>query len=244
MKYLFWILWCLFFGVCKSQSVQLHYDFRHSVDKKRNSKNFTTLYFEYFKGADSGSNLGSFLFKMQADFNGQMSNIGKVYTQVSHSFKFWKPRIFLQLEYSGGLGIAEPGSYGFYLTNAFSIGIGHPFQWKGAWLNAYSCYTFSNFKKSSHDVLFSFYWWKGLFNYKLEFSGDFSIYTRNKNQGDIYTVNESGKRFSFFAEPQLWFNLRRKLSLGSKLNMYYHVLFTDNSFQVYPTVAVKYKVVG
>src|SRR5258708_2568716 len=126
-----------------AQNLQLHYDFRHSLDAKRNAKNFPTLYFEYFKGTDSGS----LLIKLQGDFIGQRGNIGKFFLQASHSFRFWKPKIFLQLEYSGGLGIAEPGSYGFYITNAFSLGLAHPFQWKGAWFNVYTCYTYSSLKK-------------------------------------------------------------------------------------------------
>jgi hypothetical protein len=237
MKYLLLFFLPLSSISVRSQSLQLHYDFRHSVDPKHNAKNFPTLFFEYFKGGDSGS----FLLKTQGDFIGEKNNIGKFYTQVSHSFRFWQPKIFLQLEYSGGLGISEPGSYGFYLTNAFSLGLGHPFQWWGAWLNAYTCYSFSNFKKPSHDALFSFYWWKGFFNYKLEFSGDFSLWTRNKNRGDSFTMNEKGKRFSFFGEPQLWFNASTNFSVGSKINLYYHVLVNENVFQVYPTAAIKYK---
>jgi hypothetical protein len=236
----FLALCCMLYFPLAAQNLQLHYDARHSLDPKRNPRNFPTLYFEYFKSKDSGS----FLIKTQADFIGDRNNIGKFYMQVSHSFRFWKPKIFLQLEYSGGLGIAEPGAYGYYINNAFSLGIAHPFQWKGAFLNAYACYTYSPFKKASHDVLYSFYWFKGFFNYKLEFAGDFSIWTRNKNRGDEYTMHLSGKRFYFFAEPQFWFNLDKKTALGTRINMYYHVYMDDNIFQAYPTLAIKYKYAG
>src|ERR1700733_12072012 len=81
-----------------SQQLQLHYDARHTTAPKRNSKNFATLYFEYFKQQDSGKAFikpGSFLLKTQADFVGDKNNISKFYIQVSQSFRFWKPKIFL-----------------------------------------------------------------------------------------------------------------------------------------------------
>jgi hypothetical protein len=78
-------------------------------------------------------------------------------------------------------------------------------------------------------------------HYKLELAGDFSIWTENKNHGDAYTTGQKGKRFFFFAEPQVWYNINKFLALGSKVNMYYHVNTTANLLQVYPTIAVKCK---
>jgi hypothetical protein len=90
-------------------------------------------------------------------------------------------------------------------------------------------------------MLFSFYWYRGFLNYKLVFAGDFSIWTRNKNQGDALTAGLSGKRGSFFAEPQLWYKVYKELSAGTKINCYYHVLTYDPVFQVYPAVGLKIK---
>jgi hypothetical protein len=60
--------------------------------------------------------------------------------QVSQAFRFWKPKVYVQLQYNGGLGIAEPGSYGYYLTNAFSLGTAYNFQNKKntAFFNVYA----------------------------------------------------------------------------------------------------------
>jgi len=226
-----------------SQKLQLHYDLRHSVDPKHTSKNFPTLYFEYFKSMDSGNSFvkpGSFLLKTQADFFGTANNIGQFYMQVSQSFRCWRPKIFVQLQYSGGLGIAEPGSYGFYISNAFSVGLGHPFQWKNAWFNVYACYTYNNFKKPSNDILASFYWWKGLLNYKIQLAGDMNLWTINKDHGDPFTAGLHGKIIAAYGEPQLWYNLTKDLSVGSKLNLYFHVLTNKDRLQAYPTVAVMY----
>jgi hypothetical protein len=69
----------IFIGVIgNAQSLQLHYDLRHTIKPKLNPKNFLTLYFEYFKDQDTGKSdsegpiikLGSLLLKTQADFWG------------------------------------------------------------------------------------------------------------------------------------------------------------------------------
>src|ERR1700754_2354521 len=210
-------------GMCSStlaaQNLQLHYDFRHSLDPKRNPMNFPTIHFEYFKSKDTS---GSFFIKTESDLNGSDHNIGKFYTQVSQSFRFWKPKVYLQIQYSGGLGIAEPGSYAYYITNSFSLGATYLFQWKKTWINNYISYNYNAFKKPSHDLMYSLYWWRGFWNYKIEFSGDLELYTQNKNLGDSFTSNLSGKRVSFFGEPQVWFKINNGLAIGSKINLYYH----------------------
>jgi hypothetical protein len=222
----------------KGQMLQIHYDPRHTLDPERNSMNFPTIYFEYLKSKDTS---GSFFMKMESDLNGTNHNTGKFYTQLSQSFKLWKPKVYAQLQYSGGLGIAEPGSYAYYITNAFSFGAVYPFRWKGAWFSTSLSYTYNAFKKPSHDVLYSLYWGRGFWNYKIEFSGDVELYTLDKNLGDAYTGNLHGKRLAFFGEPQVWFKIHNGFSLGSKMNMYFHVLTNENLLQVYPTVAARFK---
>ncbi len=91
-------------------------------------------------------------------------------------------------------------------------------------------------------MLITLYWGKGLWNYKAEFSGDFSIWTENKSHGDSQTEGLRGKRFFFFAEPQFWYNLNKAFALGTKINMNYHLLTTEDVLQVYPTIAVRCKI--
>ena len=226
------------------QSLQLHEDLRHSVDPKHSNKNFLTLYFEYYKAQDSGKAFfkpGSFLLKMQADFVGQQSNMGKYYMQVSQSFRCWTPKIFLNLQYSGGLGITEPKQYSYYIENTFSAGLAYPFQWLGGYWSAVLNYKYLPYAKPSHDPLFTLYWWKGLANYKVEVLGDFSAWTENRDHGDDLTKSLRGKQFSFFAEPQVWYNLNKTIAMGIKGNVFYHINTTADQWQVYPTVAVRAK---
>ncbi len=245
LKFLILAASCLWSLNLYSQSLQFHYDLRHTVDPKHNNANFPILYFEYFANQDSGSFFikpGSFLIKMQSDFAGNDHNQGKFYMQVSQSFRCWKPKIFLYVEYSGGLGIAEPGSYGYYITNGFSMGLSHLFIWHEGYYNLALCYRFNAFEKPSHDAMISFYWWKGILKYKVELSGDLEVWTLNKNHGDQYTAGLRGKTLSIYGEPQVWINLNKKFACGTKINLNYHVLTNDNILQVYPTVGIKYKI--
>ena len=227
-----------------SQSLQWHYDLRHTIDPDHNTRNFQTLFFQYFKTLDSGSYFikpGSFLLQMQSDFDGDNHNMGKFYMQVSQSLRCWKPKIYLSLEYSGGLGIAEPGSYGFYIANGFSLGASHLMAWKGGYYNLALSYRYNAFKRPSHDAMFSFYWWKGFWNYRIEISGDLEAWTQNKNHGDASTAGRRGKSLAMFGEPQVWLNGIKKISIGTKVNLYYNVLTPENLFQVYPTLGLRYK---
>lgn len=227
-----------------AQSLQLHYDLRHTVDPDRNPENFPTLYFEYFKTLDSGKSFikpGSFLLKTQVDFVGNRSNIGKYYMQVSQEVRFWQPKIFLSLQYSGGLGVTNPAQYSYYITNTYSAGVSYPFKWGQAYLSSVLDYRYVPYTKPSNDFLYTLYFYRGLWNYKAEFAGDFSIWTENKNHGDETTTSLQGKRFYFFAEPQFWYNLTSKFSIGTKINMYYHVNTFDNVLEMYPTAAIRIK---
>ncbi len=239
------VLACLLPALAPAQDLQLHYDLRHTLAPAHNAKNYTTLYFQYFKTQDSGKGYikpGSFLFKMQADLVGDKHNIGSAYMQVAQTLRFWRPKVFLHLSYSGGLGITEPDKqYSYYIVNTFQAGLAYNFQWKGAWLSRVLDYKYVPYKKPTGDFIYTLYWWRGLFNYKVEFSGDFSFWTENRNHGDDYTKNLHGKRFFFFAEPQVWYNISPHFAAGSKTNMYYHVNTTENILQAYPTAAVKYK---
>ena len=226
------LLATLFSATVCAQNLQLHYN------------HYPTLYFEYWKARDSGNafiKYGAFLFKAEADLNGGAHNIGKFYCQVNQSFRAWKPKIFLQLGYSGGAGITEPRQYSYYITNTFQAGAEIPFRWMGAIFSSVLNYKYVAYSRPSSDPIYTLYWWKGFFHYKLEWAGDFSLWTDNRDRGDAITTGQSGKRFFFFAEPQVWVNLGKSFAVGSKVNLYYHINTTADILQVYPTIAIKVK---
>jgi hypothetical protein len=244
MKYYLVLISILFCLQIKGQSLQLHYDARHTLDPKNNAKNFITLYFEYIKQLDTGKTFvkpGSFFLKLQADLVGDQSSIGKYYMQISQEVRFWKPKFFINLQYSGGLGITDPKEYSYYIQNTYQTGISYPFKWAGAYFSTVLNYKYVSYKKPSHDFSYTFYFYKGLWNYKAEFAGDFYIATENKNHGDEYTANLQGKHFLFFAEPQFWYKINKTLACGSKLNVFYHILTNKDETQTYPTIGIRVK---
>lgn len=230
-------LFLFFFDVAYSQNIQFHYDFRKTIQPELNRKNFPSLSFEYFTDKDSS---GSFLFKMQTDFTGDKNNIGQLFMQVSKNLRFWQPKIYCTLNYSGGLGVAPP-TYGYYISNSFAVGVSYPFQWKGAWLSASLLYRYNVFAIASHDAQLTLYLGRGFFNYKLLIAGSLVAWTENRNHGNSLTQDEQGKKIAFFGDPQMWLKVKNNFSIGSRINLFYHVISNQNLVQVYPTLGVKYQ---
>jgi hypothetical protein len=238
MKFLFISIFLLICVSGISQNLQLHYDLRHTIDPALNQANFPGFSFEYFKNIDT-VNTGSFLLKLQADLNGNVNNEGQVYTQISQSLKFWKPKVFLSLNYSGGLGVTSALS-GYYLANSFGAGISYPFQWKGAWFAANLIFRYLAYSRPSYDPQLTIYFGKGFFNYRIFTGGSFTFWTENRNQGNDYTRDFKGKKFAFFGDPQLWIKIKNGFSAGSRINVYYNLL-SEGRIQFYPTIGTKYQ---
>lgn len=220
-----------------AQNVQLHYDFRHTLDPELNEKNFPIISFEYFKEFDS---LGSFLFKAQSFLNGENNNMGETFIQLSQSLKFWKPGVFLSLNYSGGLGVTTT-HFGYHISNAYATGIALPFEWKGAYFTLNVQYRYTAFNTASHDAQLILYVWKGMLDYRLVLAGGIVSWTENRNQGTDFTSHLSGKKFAFFGDPQLWYRIKGGFSLGTRVNLYYNLLGEKNDLKIYPTLGMQYK---
>ncbi|GAB4021881.1 DUF5020 family protein [Spirosoma koreense] len=232
------ILLLIFFAASltvQAQQLQLHYDFRHSIDPSLNRRNFASMVFEYFKSNDS---TGSFLLKMQTDFAGENNNVGQLFVQVSKNLRYWRPKLQLALTYTGGLGVAPP-TYGYYLTNTFGLGAAYPFQTRKAWFSTSLVCRYSAFPKPSIDPQFTFYFGRGFFNYRIMIAGSLVAWSENRNQGNEFTKGLSGKKIAFFGDPQCWVRLTKAISVGSRINLFYHTITNANQLQVYPTLALK-----
>jgi hypothetical protein len=199
MKYLLFCYIMLAVLVTNAQSVQLHEDLKGR---------FPELYIDYFKLQDSGR--ASFFFKMQADFSGKNNTVGKVFTQVAQTLQIRRSPLSLHLSYSGGLG------QGYTLDNTYQLGLAYNLKWKGWILSNVLDARYA----SGPGIIYTLYWWKGLYQYKLELAGDFSVWTE---QGHGY----------FFAEPQIWYNIKKQFAVGTKVNIF--------GTMANPTLAVKYK---
>jgi len=217
-----------------AQTIQLGYDLRHSVDPRNNDRDFVTASFEAFESLS----YGSVLLKVDADLSGRDGNLGKLYAQLSHDFRFWKPPVSLHLEYSGGLGFVGETETAFHITNTYSIGVAHPFRLLGSWASTFVAYRFTNFDRPSHDPIYSFWWGRDLGD-QVSVTAYLVLWTINRNHGDEWTAGLSGKKLSGLAEPQIWFNLNSFLAVGSEVRLYYQVFDYAERMQVYPTVALR-----
>lgn len=222
-----------------SQNLQMHYDFRHTLDHRTNPRNYPSFSFEYFKNIDT-LGTGSFLIKLQADLNGKNNNTGQVFTQLSQSLRFWKPKIYLSLNYSGGLGVT-PSAFGYYVSNSYGMGIAYPFQWRSAWIATSLIVRYTAFDRPSYDPQLTLYFGRGFINYRIFTSGSLVFWTQNKDQGIESTKGQQGKKFAFFGDPQFWFRIKNSLSAGTRVNVYYHIYTMDNKVLLFPTIGLKYQ---
>lgn len=240
MRYIFSFFLVMLTTPVFSQNLQLLYDLRHTVDPELNpSGNYPILSFEYFKNIDTTES-GAFMLKVQSDLKGENYNIGQTFIQLTRSVRFWKPKIYLSFNYSGGLGVT-PEYYGYHISNSLAAGLAYTRAKGNAWFSSSLYCRYNAFDKPSIDPQLSLYFGKGFFYYKLYITGGFVFWTQNRNQGTEYTRDLSGKKFAFFGDPQIWYRFYKGISAGSKVNVYHHLLTEKNSVQFYPSVGLKFQ---
>jgi hypothetical protein len=230
------ILYCSPLFLC-GQELQFHYDFRHSIDPGINEKNFPWIDFKYFKEIDT-LNTGAFLFETQSFLNGTKSNMGQTFIQMSQSLKFWKPNLFAYFYFSGGLGVT-PDSYGYYISNAYSAGGSYLLAFEKIWFNIGLLYRYSAYVRPSHDPQLNFYVGGALFNYKVLYSSTLVLWSNNIDDGSITNNAKTGKKVLFFADPQIWLNIGKGFSIGSRGSLSYHIVDNKSRVVLYPSIGLK-----
>jgi len=237
------IYWLLLLGyattsgaqLASAQDLQLHYDWRHTIDPRNNARNFPALTFKTFKSLE----FGSFLLKLEANLDGERHNISKGYLEVSQSLRLWKAPIYAVGEFTGGLGLFDDAGGGYYIANSYSIGAAHPFPLSGGWASVSLSYRHNNLSRASHDPQGALYWGRSAGKgWALASTG--VIWTQNKNQGDDVTADLTGKRVSFLIENEVWWRAVGLVSLGSEVRVSRNVYATDGRVLVYPTLGVRY----
>ena len=237
------LLWLLLLGsaaipnarVAHAQDLQLHYDWRHSIDPRNNARNFPALTFKTFKALE----FGSFLLKLEANLDGTQHNVSKGYLEVSQTLRFWKAPVYVLGEYTGGLGLFDDASGGYYLANAYIVGAAHPFKWNGGFANVSLGYKHTNFPRGSHDPQASVYWGRSV-GKRWAFASTGVFWTQNRNRGDDFTAGLSGKRGAFLIENELWWRAMGLVSVGSNVRVSRNVYATDGRLLIYPTAGVRY----
>lgn len=218
--------------VANAQNLQFHYDFgRHLYSTEEGGRQNITATFEKF----SADKLGSWFYfvDLDVDKDGVMSG----YSEVSREFNVAKASesssFAAHIEYNGGLG--RGGTF----QSAALIG--------GAWNghNADFSTTYSiqalykQFLKCGNtpgykSLQLTGVWSTTFSDGKCTFSGFMDLW-RGKNNGKGQLV--------LLTEPQLWYNINDKVSLGTEWEISNNFIYNpvnDKSFFVNPTLGVKF----
>ena len=221
--------------------VDLLYDFRHTTDPRDNANNFPVVELKLFLPRS----FGSFLMKQEIDLDGASHNVSQTYTELSQSIKLgsatlWGKPVFAHLGYSGGLGLFGDASGGFYIRNAFNIGLEYPFQVRNAFCNAYVAVRYASFAKPSYDPMLSLYGGRYFLNQKLLIANSLEAWTTSRDQGATSTQHEGGKLASWELESEIWYKVGGDFSVGTYVRTTRNVYAVSVRWLVYPSVGVHY----
>lgn len=218
-----------------AQNFQLHYDLgRHIYSTEEKGRQDVTATFEHFSADDLGS--WFYFVDLDLDKDGAMG----AYTEVSREFNIAKATesssFAAHVEFNGGMGRA-----GSYQSAALFGG-----AWNGHNADFSTTYSvqamYKQFFKQSGgiDAYASFQltgvWSTTFANKACTFSGFIDLW-RGEN-----AINHHGQLI-ILTEPQLWWNITPKVSLGSELeisNNFVYNFANDKSFFINPTLAVKF----
>jgi len=214
MKKLIAIFAVLVSFAANAQNFQLHRDFERG--------HYTTT-FEMFK-VDKWGNTFTFV---DFDYDGK-KGINQGYFEIARVLKTAKMPVGLHIEYNGGVGNNK--NFGYTINNAWIFGLNYS---KGSAKWGFSTYAgYKSFKgadKANFQVTGT--WYLNLFENKVTFSGFADLWSEKGKEMSDKTV--------FLTEPQLWYNVNEKLSVGGEVEISNNFANSDK-FKVRPTLALKW----
>ncbi|TRX71984.1 DUF5020 family protein [Carboxylicivirga sp. M1479] len=217
----------------KAQNLQVHYDF--GKDRK-----MVTTTLEMFKPDKYGSTFFFVDMDYSNDSRGVDNGVSLAYWEIARSFKWKETQKFEpRVEFNSG------NVTGFAIKNAWLAGGQYTF----ASSDFSKIFTLqANLKyikdgKEDGDNLTGFQltgvWAVQLMEGKLTFNG-FADFWRE----DVAVLDDNGdfagiKEYVFLMEPQLWYNVNQKLSLGGEIEISNNFGLNDG-IMVNPTLAAKW----
>lgn len=226
-------------GSAMAQNVQLHYDFGRKIySNEEASRQQVTVTFEQFK-ADK---LGSWFWFIDLDM--YHDGMKGAYIEASREFTFApaskNSSFAAHVEYDGGMTTNKAGA-GSRFQHAALIGPawnGHNADYSTTW-SIQAMYK-QYFKNAYTDAYSSFQltgvWGTTFASGKCTFSGFIDFWRGEQANGHGQLV--------LLTEPQLWYNVTDKFSVGTEVELSNNFIFpdcaTDKKFYVNPTLAVKY----
>ncbi len=211
----------------KAQNIQLHYD----MGKDRG---YLTSTVEMFK-ADK---LGNTFFFIDMNYNvGDVKGVSLAYFEIARVLKLGKSPFGFHAEFNGGFGqfAASPFNGAYSINNAWLGGL--DYSWNNAdFSKGFSLKALYKTIRHKQDASFQLtgVWHANFLNNKVTFSG-FADFWKE----DMFYFNQEATEYVFLAEPQLWFNATKNLSLGSEIEISNN-FGGMHGFHVNPTIAGKW----
>lgn len=209
----------------QAQNIQLHYD----LGKERK---FFTSTVEMFRP----DNWGTSFFFIDMDYSSDVRNVSNgislAYWEIARSFQWSENQKFRpRVEYNGGLFKLDGDDAPFVpIENCWLAGFERTFASAGF---SKILILQANYKyiKNIEDVSFQLtaVWIIQMLKEKLTFTGFADFWKEKMFWGSTHR---------FMAEPQLWYNATKNLSLGSEIELSNN--FVINGFRVNPTLGLKY----
>lgn len=221
-----------------AQNIQLHYDFgRNLYSNEEAARQKVTITLEQFK-ADKW---GSWYYFVDVDLSRKETK--GAYTEISREFNLGKTSPFaLHVEYDGGLGSRLAGTISGSYQQAGLVGLaynGHNEDFSKTWSVQLLYKTFfkdANANNAYHSAQLTGVWGINFANKKGTFSGFIDFWRGEKANGHGKLV--------ILSEPQIWYNATEHFSIGSEVeisNNFIYNTYSDKTFFVNPTLAVKWK---
>ncbi len=208
-----------------AQNVQTHYDF--GKDRK-----MLTTTVEMFKPDKYGSTFFFIDMDYGAEGTGIDNGISLAYWEIARAFKWNETQKFMpRVEYNGGvMKLAPEDAPWVPIENCWLAGIER--TWASADFSKILTLQ-ANYKyiKGKEDAAFQLtaVWTVNMLDNKLSFTGFADFWKEDMFWGTTHR---------FLAEPQLWYNAGKHLSLGTEVELSNN--FVGAEFAVKPTLAVKY----
>jgi hypothetical protein len=223
-------------------SVEGLYDFRHTTDREDNRDNFPVLELKVFVP----QSFGAFLLKSEIDLDGTKHNASQAYSELAQSIKLggaqlWGLPLLARLSYSVGLGLFNNASSGFYIPNAYTVGLETAFRVAQANWDISVSLRDTSLPRASYDPMLTFYVERYGFNNKLLIAHSLEAWTTSRlSEADGLSQPRSGRTVSWELESEAWYKLTQDLSAGVYIRTTRNVYVMSNRWIVYPSLGVRY----
>lgn len=212
-----------------AQNVQVHYDFGRNIytGEEAGRQNFTLTY-ETF----SADKLGSWYYFVDLDIN--QHGMAGAYTEVSREFNVGKQGWAAHVEYDGGLNLGTSFQTSALIGPAWN-GHNSDFSTTYSVQLLYKQFFGQNGNDPYASAQLTGVWSTTFASGKCTFSGFIDFWRGQKYNGHGQLV--------ILTEPQLWYNLSKKVSVGTEVEMSSNFVYNavnDKSFFVNPTLALKF----